>query len=303
MSDIKQTYNPAENIVIYRSIDHAVQLEVQLAEDTVWLSQQQIATLFQKAVSTISYHISNIFKEGELEENVVIRKIRNATPHGAIKGKIQLSEMALYNLDVIISVGYRVHSVQGTRFRQWATGVLKEYLLRGYAVNPHLRYIEQRIDNKLQEHTQQINELQGKVDFFLRTSLPPKEGIFTDGQIFDAYEFIERLIKSAKISIVLVDNYVDESVLTMMSKKKDGVQVNIYTKELPEVMLLAESKFNKQYGGLTLHKTSSIHDRFLILDDETIYLIGASLKDAGKKLFAFTQLSTSMIDELKVKLL
>ena len=302
MSKEIEKYSPTEDVVVYRSADNAIQLDVQLAEETVWLTQQQIATLFQKAKSTISYHISNIFKEGELDEKVVVRKIRITTPHGAMSNKTQTDELNLYNLDVIISVGYRVHSVQGTRFRQWATGVLKDYLLKGYAVNPHIRYIEQRIDNKLQEHTEQIHELQNKVDFFVRTSLPPKEGIFVDGQIYDAYELIERLIKSAKKSILLIDNYVDESVLTMMSEKESGVQVDIYTKEVSKALRLAEEKFNAQYGELTLHLTNKIHDRFLILDDQTIYLIGSSLKDAGKRLFAFTKISAERIAELKKRL-
>ena len=297
--EIQRYEQPNESIVVYQSADNAVRLEVQLAEETVWLTQQQIATLFHKAKSTISYHITNIFKEGELDEKVVVRKIRITTPHGAISDKTQTDELNLYNLDVIISVGYRVHSVQGTRFRQWATGVLKDYLLRGYAVNPHMRYLEQRIDSKLQEHTEQIQELQNKVDFFIRTSLPPKEGIFADGQIYDAYEFVERLIKSAKKSIILIDNYVDESVLTMMSEKVHEVQVEIYTKEITGALKLASEKFNSQYGNLSIHQTNRIHDRFLIIDDEIIYIIGASLKDAGKRLFAFTKMSTEHIEELK----
>ncbi|MBO4362676.1 MAG: virulence RhuM family protein [Paludibacteraceae bacterium] len=299
MAEEIQTYNQTEDVVVYRSEDNTVRLDVQLAEETVWLTQQQISALFRKAKSTISYHISNIFKEGELDEKVAVRKIRITTPHGAMSDRTQTDELNLYNLDVIISVGYRVHSVQGTRFRQWASGVLKDYLLKGYAVNPHIRYMEQRIDNKLQEHTEQIHELQNKVDFFVRTSLPPKEGIFVDGQIYDAYELIERLIKSAKKSILLIDNYVDESVLTMMSEKGSGVQVDIYTRDISKALRLAEDKFNAQYGGLTLHQTNNIHDRFLILDDQTIYLIGASLKDAGKKLFAFTEISGERIEELK----
>ena len=290
-----ETYNGKEDVVVYRSEDNTVRLDVQLAEETVWLTQQQISALFHKAKSTISYHISNIFKEGELDNKVVVRKIRITTPHGAMSDKTQTDELSLYNLDVIISVGYRVHSVQGTRFRQWATGVLKDYLLKGYAINPHIRYMEQRIDSKLQEHTEQIQELQNKVDFFVRTSLPPKEGIFIDGQIFDAYELVERLIRSAKKSILLIDNYIDESVLTMMSEKTNGVKVEIYTKELSNALQLAESKFNDQYGGLRIHQTNAFHDRFLILDDKTIYLIGASLKDAGKRLFAFTQMDASQI--------
>ena len=303
MSKELEKYNPSdESVVIYRSADSAVQLDVQLADETVWLTQQQIATLFQKAKSTISYHISNIFKEGELDEKVVVRKIRITTPHGAISGKTQSDELKLYNLDVIISVGYRVKSLRGVQFRQWATRVLKDYLLRGYALNPHIRYMEQRIDNKLQEHTEQIHELQNKVDFFIRTSLPPREGIFVDGQIYDAYELVERLIKSAKKSILLIDNYVDESVLTMMSPKQEGVQVDIYTKDISSALQLAEKNFNAQYKGLALHTTSICHDRFLIIDEETIYLIGASLKDAGKRLFAFTQMDSSQIKTIQARL-
>lgn len=303
MSEDVRTYNPSnESVVIYRSEDNTVRLDVQLAEETVWLTQQQISALFRKAKSTISYHISNIFKEGELDEKVVVRKIRITTPHGAMSDRTQTDELNLYNLDVIISVGYRVHSVQGTRFRQWASGVLKDYLLKGYAVNPHIRYMEQRIDNKLQEHTEQIHELQDKVDFFIRTSLPPREGIFVDGQIYDAFEFIERLIKSAQKSILLIDNYVDESVLTMMSEKQAGVTIDIYTKDITKTLQLAGKNFNTQYGGLALHTTQTFHDRFLIIDDKTIYLIGASLKDAGKRLFAFTQMDATQISTIKSKL-
>jgi hypothetical protein len=163
--------------------------------------------------------------------------------------------------------------------------------------------MEQRIDNKLQEHTEQIHELQNKVDFFIRTSLPPREGIFVNGQIYDAFEFIERLVKSAKKSILLIDNYVDESVLTMLSEKQKGVQVDIYTKDISNALQLAEKNFNAQYKGLVLHTTSICHDRFLIIDEETIYLIGASLKDAGKRLFAFTQMNAEQIKTIKDRLL
>lgn len=292
-----QTHNPQEDsVVVYRSADNAIQLEVQLAEETVWLTQQQMADLFGVQIPAISKHLANIFREGELSKDSVISILENTATDG------KRYRTMFYNLDAILSVGYRVNSVYATQFRQWANGILKEYLLKGYAINPHIRYIEQRIDNKLQEHTEQIHDLQNKVDFFIRTSLPPREGIFVDGQIYDAYELIERLIKSAKKSILLIDNYVDESVLTMMSEKEELVKVNIYTKSISRALKLAETKFNDQYGGLALHEIAILHDRFLILDDETIYLIGASLKDAGKKLFAFTQISTDLIKELKSKL-
>ena len=290
------TYQGTENVVVYSSADNAVHLTVQLADETVWLTQQQMADLFGVQIPAISKHLANIFREGELNKNSVISILENTATDG------KKYRTMFYNLDAILSVGYRVNSVNATRFRQWANRILKDYLLRGYALNPHLRYMEQRIDNKLQEHTTQIHELQNKVDFFIRTSLPPREGIFVDGQIYDAYEFIEKLIKTAKRSILLIDNYVDESVLTMISEKRRGVRVDIYTKAISEALVLAKDKFNDQYGGLTLYQSNNVHDRFLIIDDETIYLIGASLKDAGKRLFAFTQMESSQIDAIKARI-
>ena len=294
MSQEKQAYNPTnESVVIYRSADNAVQLDVQISNDSVWLTTSQMAMLFDKEESNIRRHIINIFKDGELPHE---NNVRFLHVNGVKK------PVPFYSLDVIISVGYRVKSQRGIQFRQWANRILRDYLLRGYAMNPHLRYIEQRIDDKLQEHTEQIHELQDKVDFFIRTALPPREGIFVDGQIYDAFEFIERLIKSAKKSILLIDNYVDESVLTMMSEKQKEVSVDIYTKEISNALQLAEKNFNAQYGGLTLRTTQTFHDRFLIIDDKTIYLIGASLKDAGKRLFAFTQMDVAQIETIKSKL-
>ena len=287
------TYGGDANVVVYRSADNAVQLDVQLTEETVWLTTGQMAILFAKEDSNIRRHIINIFNEGELQRD---NNVRFLHVNGVKK------PVPFYNLDVIISVGYRVKSQRGVQFRQWASRILKDYLLKGYAQNPHLRYMEQRIDNKLQEHTEQIHELQDKVDFFIRTSLPPREGIFVDGQIYDAYELVERLIKSAQKSILLIDNYVDETVLTMMSQKQAGVQVDIYTKEITNALQLAEKHFNAQYNGLTLQTTQICHDRFLIIDDKTIYLIGASLKDAGKRLFAFTQMDSSQINAIKERL-
>ena len=283
----------SDEIVIYQTQDGLAKLDVLLDNETVWLTQQQMAELFQKDQSVIARHIANVFREGELDKSNM--QILHNT-------QFKYRPTAVYNLDVIISVGYRVKSKRGTQFRQWANRILKDYLLRGYAMNPHLRYMEQRIDNKLQEHTEQIHELQDKVDFFIRTALPPREGIFVDGQIYDAFEFIERLIKSAKKSILLIDNYVDESVLTMMSEKQKGVSVNIYTKDISNALLLAEKNFNAQYGDLTIQTTQTFHDRFLIIDDKTIYLIGASLKDAGKRLFAFTQMNDAQIKTIKTAL-
>ena len=294
MSQDIETYDSSnESVVIYRSLDNAVQLDVQISNDSVWLTTNQMAMLFDKEDSNIRRHVINIFKDGELPHE---NNVRFLHVNGVKK------PVPFYSLDMIISVGYRVKSQRGIQFRQWANRILKDYLLRGYAMNPHLRYMEQRIDNKLQEHTEQIHELQDKVDFFIRTALPPREGIFVDGQIYDAFELIERLIKSAQKSILLIDNYVDESVLTMMSKKQKGVRVDIYTKEINNALQLAQKNFNTQYGGLTILTTQVFHDRFLIIDDKTIYLIGASLKDAGKRLFAFTQMNDAQIETIKAAL-
>lgn len=288
MSKEIQTYNPTDDVVVYRSADNAVQLDVQLAEETVWLTQKQMAQLFNTTPQNITLHIGNIYKEQELLQSATCKDFLQVQVEGG-KEKRRLTKF--YNLDVIISVGYRVKSQRGTQFRQWATSVLKQYMLRGYAINNRFERLEQR-----------MSKAENQIEYFVHSALPPKEGIFADGQIYDAYEFVERLIKSAKKTILLIDNYVDESVLTMMSEKEKGVQVDIYTKDLSKALTLAESKFNSQYGGLKLHQANSIHDRFVIIDDSTIYLIGASLKDAGKKLFAFTQLSQTIISDLKTKL-
>ena len=284
-----QIYNKAEeSVVVYRSEDNLVQLEVKVTGDTVWLTQQQMADLFATDRTSILRHIHNIYKTNELSESATCAKIAQVRQEG---GRQVLRTLPYYNLDMIISVGYRVNSMSATIFRQWATKVLKQYMLHGYAVSERFERLEQR-----------MTKAENRIEYFVQSALPPKEGIFIDGQIYDAYEFVVRLIRSAKQSILLIDNYIDESVLTMMSEKADAVKVDIYTKEIPAALQLAQTRFNAQYDGLTLHQTDTFHDRFLILDDMTIYLIGASLKDAGKRLFAFTQLDASHITELKRKL-
>lgn len=283
-------YQPSdESIIVYKSNDGVVQLEVQLANETVWLTLDQMAELFQRNKSTISRHIKNIFECGELSQDMVVAKNATTTQHGALQGKTQTHEVMFYNLDMIISIGYRVNSIRGVQFRQWASRVLKEYLLRGYSINQHLMYVEQRIDHQLQEHTMQIQELQDKVDFFVRTSLPPKEGVFYNGQIFDAYVFATDLIKSAKKSITLIDNYIDESVLLMLAKRNDGVTAKIITRSIFDTLKLDLEKHNKQYPQVEIQESDKYHDRFLIIDEE-VYHLGASMKDLGKKLFAFSKL-------------
>ena len=303
MDNALATYQPSdESIVVYKSNDGIVQLEVQLANDTVWLTLDQMAELFQRNKSTISRHIKNIFECGELQRDMVVAKNATTTQHGAIQGKTQTHDVTIYNLDMIISIGYKVNSIRGVQFRQWASRVLKEYLLRGYSINQHLVYMEQRIDHQLQEHTEQIHELQDKVDFFVRTSLPPKEGVFYNGQIFDAYVFATDLIKSATKSVTVIDNYIDESVLLMLSKRRTMVPAMIITRSNSKVSQLDIDKHNAQYSPIEVKFSDTIHDRFLIIDNE-VYHLGASLKDLGKKLFAFSRLEIPAETILKMTML
>ena len=270
-------------IVLYQP-DKEVKLEVRLENETVWLSIDEMSQLFGRDISVIGKHIRNIFKEGELVKNSVWAKFA----YTASDGKVY--QVDYYNLDVIISVGYRVKSHRGTQFRQWANKVLKEYLLKGYSVNQRLKSLEEKVDSKLLQHEKQLDYLTDKVDFFVRTSLPPVEGIFYDGQIFDAYKFATDLIRSAKISILLIDNYVDDSVLLMLSKRYKGVAATIYTHTISNQLNLDIQKHNSQYPQIEVKTYKQSHDRFLIIDNTDVYHIGASLKDLGKKMFAFSKL-------------
>ena len=274
-------------IVMYQP-DETIRLEVRMGEETVWLTQQQMAELFDKDRTVIGRHIRNIYKEEELEKNITCAKFAHMGTDGD-----QEYEYTAYNLDVIISVGYRVKSKRGTKFRQWANGILKEYLLRGYVVNARIMALEQHVA----EQDIQIIDLKNKVDFFVRSSLPPIEGIFYDGQIFDAYVQIANLIKQAKHSIVLVDNYIDETTLTMLSKRDANVSATIYTRQLSQQQQLDIQRHNQQYPPINLCTTQRNHDRFLIIDD-MVYLFGASLKDAGKKLFAYIKMQETSASEL-----
>ena len=289
-------------IVVYQP-DETLRLEVRLESETVWLTQEQMCKLFGRTQSVIARHIGNIFKEGELDKNVVYAKFAYTTRHGAIAGKTQTQEVGLYNLDVVISVGYRVKSIQGTRFRQWATSVLKEYLLRGYSINARINQLEDKVDRRLANHDKKIDEIKEKVDFFVRTSLPPVQGIFYNGQVFDAHVFAARHILSAKKSIFLIDNWVDVVTLEILAKKITGVTVEIITSRNGNRLARSDiDTFNKQYGSLLVRESMHFHDRFLIIDDKELYLIGASLKDLGHKCFAFTKLDESEIAGLKARI-
>ncbi len=259
-------------IILYQP-DEAIKLEVRLENDTVWLTQAQIAELFGTGRQAITKHLKNIFSSAELDENSVC-SILELT---ASDGKVYKTKV--YNLDAILSVGYRVNSKNATLFRRWANGVLKEYLLKGYSVNRRLTELEKTVAL----HSE-------KIDFFVRTSLPPVEGIFYNGQIFDAYKFATDLIKTAKRSLLLIDNYVDETVLLMLSKRNAGVSAVIYTQRITPQLQLDLDRHNDQYPPIDIRTYRNSHDRFLIIDDTDIYHIGASLKDLGKKMFAFSKL-------------
>lgn len=277
--------NQANEIILYQP-DDTLALDVRVEDESVWLTQVQMAELFQSTKQNVSLHIRNIFKEGELDEIATVKEYLTVQKEG--KRNVQRN-IYYYNLDVIISVGYRVKSVRGTHFRQWANKVLKEYLLRGYSINQRLMQLEDRIDRRLSEHDRHLLQLDEKVDFFVRSSLQPKEGVFFNGQIFDAYALVADLIRQAKTRIMLIDNYIDDSVLVQLSKRKPGVTVDIYDGQISKQLRQDVEKHNEQYPGVTLHKYTKAHDRFLIIDED-VYHIGASLKDLGKKLFAFSKM-------------
>lgn len=272
-------------IIVYRP-DETLKLDVQVEGDTVWLTQAQMVELFASSKANISEHLRNIFDSGELIRDSTVRKFRTVRQEGARKVNRYID---FFNLDVIISVGYRVNTIRGIQFRQWANQVLKEYMLRGYAINQRLMQIEDRIDRRLSEHDRHLRLLDEKIDFFVRSSLQPREGIFFDGQIFDAYAFVAELIRNAGQRIVVIDNYIDDSVLVQLSKRKAGVTVDIYTGQPTRQLRQDVERHNAQYPGVTLLRYTKAHDRFLIID-ETVYHIGASLKDLGKKLFAFSKM-------------
>ena len=273
-------------IILYQP-DNEVRLEVRLEDETVWLTQAQMAELFQTTSQNITIHIRSIYSENELGSEATCKDSLQVRREG---NRVVRRKQKMYNLDVIISVGYRVKSVRGTRFRQWANKVLKEYLLKGYSINQRIDDLEHRVNDRLINHENRLDDIDSKIDFFVRTSLPPVEGIFYDGQIFDAYAFATNLIRSAKQSIVLIDNYVDESVLLMLSKRGEAIGADIYTQSISRQLQLDLERHNSQYPPIGIHTCRRSHDRFLIVDNSDVYHIGASLKDLGKKMFAFSKM-------------
>lgn len=274
-------------IVLYRPDELAEHIEVRLKEDTVWLSQEQLSQLFHRDQSVISRHIRKVFKEGELDEKSNMQKMHIPNSDKPV---------AFYNLDVIISVGYRVKSKQGTQFRIWATNVLRDYLLKGYALNQRMN----RIENNYEDLSKEVKQ----ISLQLKTQELPTQGIFFDGQVFDAYTFTSNIIKKAKKEIILIDNYIDESTLTHLSKKADKVKAVLYTKTQSKQLKLDIEKANQQYNNtFELHEHKTSHDRFLIIDQKELYHLGASIKDLGKKWFAFSRMDSlcaALLEKLEI---
>jgi hypothetical protein len=267
-------------IILYRPNELAEHIEVSIDQEkeTVWLTQSQIAELFQRDRTVITKHLRNIFSSDELDEKSNVQKMHIANSDKPV---------VLYNLDVILSVGYRVNSKQGTQFRIWANRVLKDYLLKGYTINTRM--------NRLEDNFESLKNKVDQIDLQINTQLIPTQGIFFDGQVFDAYELTSRIIRSAKKNIVLIDNYIDESTFTHLSKKQSGVSVIILSKSTTNQLQLDMKKANEQYGGFELKPFNKSHDRFLIIDHNEVYHLGASLKDLGKKWFAFSKLDKQLV--------
>jgi hypothetical protein len=282
-------YAMKNEILIYQADEISEHIEVRIDEacETIWLTQKQMGVLFDKDTDTIGLHLKNIFNEQELDETAttelfsVIQKEGNRN----VKRKIKF-----YNLDAIISVGYRVNSKRGTQFRQWATKRLKDYLLKGYVLNNRMNRLEDKINS--------ISDKVSQIDLQINSHLIPTQGVFFDGQLFDAYQLASQIIRSAQKSIVLIDNYIDENSLLHLTKKAEGVKVLLLTKSVEKSLKLDLQKVNAQYGCFEAKIFTQSHDRFLIIDESEIYHLGASLKDLGKKWFAFSKLQTSSVQNI-----
>lgn len=278
----ENTVGTTGEIVVYQP-DEITRLEVRVNEETVWLTQAQMVELFERDQSVIARHIKNIFEEGELDKDGNMQILHNTLS--------KYKPISLYSLDVIISVGYRIKSQRGTRFRQWANKVLKEYLIRGYAFNVRFLQIHSEFNKRIEsqekvlaEHELLLKEHSKQIDFFIQSNLPPKQGIFFDGQIYDAYTFVADLVRKAQRRIVLIDNYIDDTVLTLLDKRMNGVDATIYTSRISQQLQLDITRHNSQYPAIDVRTFTKAHDRFLITDDK-VYLIGTSIKDLGKKWF------------------
>lgn len=278
----------ANEIVLYQP-DDTIQLEVRLQDETVWLSQQQMAELFDSTIPNVSMHIRNVYKEGELDKGATVKDFLIVQNEG---GRQVTRRVQYYNLDVIISVGYRVKSKRGIQFRQWATRVLKEYMLQGHAVNQQLLHLEERMDHRFHAIERRVEKTEEKIDFFVRTNVPPVEQVFFEGEFFGARVLLEKLIKTAQKRVIIIDAYVDAATFEMLDVRAGGVTAEIYSdseyKSLRDI-----HNATKGVQPVNTHKWSTpSHDRWLIIDD-SLYHCGHSLKDMGKKLSAITLMGTT----------
>ena len=283
--------------------NETVRLETRYAHESIWLTQLKIAELFGVQKAAISKHLKNIYSTGELSREATVSKMETVQNEG---GRTVIREQEFYNLDVIIAVGYRVNSVMATQFRIWATQVLKTYLLKGYAVNTRLAQLEDRVDCRLAKHDNRLATLEEKVDFFVQTQTPPLQGVFYNSQLWDARALVLSLVSRAKRSLILIDNWANTEVLDLFKKKREGVRLTIFTSEhfkkgVPKHLISPAdvATFNAQYPKLAVRYNETFHDRFLIIDDKELYLIGASLKDLGSKCFAFMKLDSAAIRRIK----
>ena len=296
--------NETENQIVVYQPNETIRLDVRLEDETVWLTQAQLCDLFGVVKSNVSYHLKNIYETEELEYEATVQKIRTVRLEA---GRRVSRDIEYFNLDVIISLGYRINSRLGIQFRQWATRVLKEVMIRGYSFSQRLNQLEDKIDRRFSKHDDRLAVLEDKVDFFVQTREPPLQGVFYDGQLWDARALVLKLIGSAKKSLILIDNWATPETLDLFAKKRKGVKVTIITSEHYDKKHVPHHKisdtdiatFNAQYPHLAVRYNETFHDRFLIIDDKELYLIGASLKDLGRKCFGFTKMDAGEIERIK----
>ena len=292
--------NETENQIVVYQPNETIRLDVRLEDETVWLTQAQLCDLFGVVKSNVSYHLKNIYETEELEYEATVQKIRTVRLEA---GRRVSRDIEYFNLDVIISLGYRINSRLGIQFRQWATRVLKEVMIRGYSFSQRLNQLEDKIDRRFSKHDDRLAVLEGKVDFFVQTQTPPLQGVFYEGQLWDACSLVEKLIGRAKKTILLIDSWVGPGTLDMLAKKRKGVVVEVVTSPRGNKLAASDiAKFTAQYGGLSVKTSKAFHDRFLIIDDKELYLIGASLKDLGKKCFGFTKMDAGEVAGIKARL-
>ena len=288
-----------ENQIVVYQPNETIRLDVRLEDETVWLTQAQLCDLFGVVKSNVSYHLKNIYETEELEYEATVQKIRTVRLEA---GRRVSRDIEYFNLDVIISLGYRINSRLGIQFRQWATRVLKEVMIRGYSFSQRLNLLEDKIDRRFSKHDDRLAVLEDKVDFFVQTQTPPLQGVFYEGQLWDACSLVEKLVGRAKKTILLIDSWVGTGTLDMLAKKRKGVSVDVVTSPRGNKLAASDiTKFNAQYGGLSVKTSMTFHDRFLIIDDKELYLIGASLKDLGRKCFGFTKMDAGEIAAIKVR--